>query len=90
MCNEFDFERNGQQYKLNFYPCFFFTDFDKEKQEFREQKVMLIIIENITIQIEKRHLQELENYKNKMLASLSHELRTPLNCSISKTIFIFI
>ncbi len=30
-----------------------------------------------------KQLEEMNEYKTKMLASVSHELRTPLNCSIT-------
>ncbi len=47
------------------------------------ENIILVIIEDITKDLSIKKLNEINNYKSKMLATLSHELRTPLNCSIT-------
>lgn len=44
--------------------------------------MILIFFEDITQEVYIKRLEEINNYKVKMLSSISHELKTPLNCSM--------
>ena len=43
---------------------------------------MQIFIEDITHNIYRTKINDINSFKLKLLASLSHEMRTPLNCSM--------
>lgn len=44
--------------------------------------MVLVFLDDITKEVYAQRLEELNNYKMKMLSSVSHELKTPLNCSM--------
>jgi signal transduction histidine kinase len=47
------------------------------------EPLIVIILQDITLQVRKNELENINQYKVKMLSSIQHELRTPLNCSIN-------
>ncbi|KAL4466118.1 hypothetical protein ABPG74_004355 [Tetrahymena malaccensis] len=49
---------------------------------------ILVLFLNESLQKKNNHLQQLNQYKDRLLATVSHDLKTPLNCIISVTDFL--
>ncbi|KAL4465049.1 hypothetical protein ABPG72_012232 [Tetrahymena utriculariae] len=49
---------------------------------------ILLLFLNESLQKKNNHLQQLNQYKDRLLATVSHDLKTPLNCIISVTDFL--
>ena len=50
-----------------------------------DEKRIVIIFHNTAEKARIKYLEEINDYKSKLISTVSHELRTPLNSSINMT-----
>lgn len=85
LCNDFkkneDFLNFEANYQNDMNQSFnFFINIGK--MNWRNEKVILIILSDITFKIKLQNLKEINDYKDVLLATVSHDLRTPINSII--------